>query len=281
MKFKIASIALILFILLAFRNHYNSPVPAKVLHQMYDSIKNIRTLRKKISAIERIDNKFIKANSEIKLQVNPRKLYFINKDKKLEVLYNPEPGSRKAFVKPHVFPYLTVSLDPSGNIMRKNQHYTLNELGFEYIGKSIALTLSKDKEGLSNFIYHGKVSKNGYSCYFLEYENKTYGYTAYTVGEKETATSISYKLCVNDYIVRDKNDLFNDFGYLKKGRKLQVPTLYCRRAIIYIDDKLMLPVSISLYDDEGLLESYEYTGIEINKPIRPEEFEKSYKDYGF
>jgi hypothetical protein len=280
-KLKSVFIALcILFAILSFRNH-NELKPARILHQMYDSIKNIKTLRKKISAIERIDNKYIKANSEIKLHVNPRRLYFINREKKLEVLYNPEPGSKKAFVKPHTFPYLTLTLDPLGNIMRKNQHYTLNELGFEYIGKSVALTLNKDKEGINNFVYHGKHVKNGYNCYFLEYENKTFGYTTYTVGDKETCTSISYKLCLNDYLIRDKNELHNDFGYLKKGRKLLVPTLYCKRAILYIDDKLMLPVSISLYDDAGLLESYEYTGVEVNKPIKPEEFTRSYKDYHF
>src|SRR5688572_29325047 len=141
---------------------------------MYDSIKNIRTLHQKISALERIDKQFVSASSEIKLQTHPRKLYFINRSKKLEILYNSDLYGNKAVVKPHVFPYLTLTLDPNGNIMRKNQHYTINELGYDFIGKSIALTLAKDKEGLANFTYHGKVAKNGYNCHFLEYENKSY-----------------------------------------------------------------------------------------------------------
>jgi hypothetical protein len=270
----------ILFLGASFRNKTDVK-PAKILHQMYDSIKSIRTLRQTVSAIERIDKKYTTAGSEIKLQMHPRKVYYHNKGKKLEILYNSETSAHKALVKPHVFPYMAITLDPTGNIMRKNQHYTIHELGYDFIGKSIALTINKDKEGLSNFTYHGKVVKNGYHCYFLEYENKNYTYTTYTVGEKETASLIAYKLCVNDYLLRYKNDLLNDFGYLKKGTVLKVPTLYCKKAVLYIDDKLFLPVSISIYDDIGLFESYEYTNIEINKPIKPEEFNRDYKGYGF
>jgi hypothetical protein len=264
----------------SFKNK-NEVKPVKILHQMYDSIKTIKTLRQKIKAMERIDSKYSSANSEIKLQTHPRKLYFINREKKLEILYDSETGKNKALVKVHNFPYLTVSLDPAGNIMRKNQHYSLHELGYDFIGKSVALTINKDKDGLDNFRYHGKVVKNGYNCYLLEYENKNYAYTSYVVGERETASLIAYRLCVNDYLLRHKNDLLNDFGFLKKGSVLQVPTLYCRKAVIYIDDKLLLPVSLSLYDDIGLFESYEYTHIEINKPFQPGEFSKDFSEYGF
>lgn len=248
---------------------------------MYDSIKSIKTLRQDIKALERIDAKYVSANSEIKLLNHPKKIYFINRDKKLEILYDAELFAHKAYVKPHVFPYMTLLLDPSGNIMRKNQHYTILELGYDFIGKSIALTISKDKEGLKNFTYHGKVQKNGYTCYFIEYENKSYNYVNYTVGEKETASLIAYKLCVNDYLLRNKNDLLNEFGYLKKGRILKVPNLYCKRAILYIDETLCLPVAISLYDDKGLFESYEYTNIQINKPFALDDFKKENKAYGF
>lgn len=255
--------------------------PARLLAQMFDSIKTIRTLRANISATERIDNTFFTAKSEIKLQTAPRRLYFINRQKKLEILYNHGELNNKALVKPHIFPYMTVSLDPTGNLMRKNQHYTIHELGYEFIGKSMALTLTKDKDGLSNMKYLGIHPKNGYTCYLLQYESKHYDYTEYIVQHHETASSIAVKLCVNDYLLRDINDLLNDFGYLRKGRKLKVPTLYCKKAVIYIDQQLMIPVSLSLYDDKGLFENYDYTGVEVNRPIRPEEFTRSYKGYRF
>ncbi|MDO8999981.1 MAG: DUF1571 domain-containing protein [Bacteroidota bacterium] len=255
--------------------------PAMILHQMYDSIQNIKTLRVKVSSVERLEENFSSANSEYKVQTRPRKLYFRNPDKKLEVLFNTELYGRKALVKPHVFPYFTISLDPTGNIMRKNQHYSINELGYTFIGNSIALTISKDKNGLNNFTYLGKANKNGYSCYFLQYENKNYAYIDYVVCEKETATSIAYKLNVNDYLLRHKNDLLNDFGYLKKGTTLKVPTLYCKKANLFIDDHLMVPISLSLYDDKGLFESYDFSNVQINKPFLEDEFNRDNKNYGF
>jgi hypothetical protein len=254
--------------------------PLKLLVSMFDSIKNIRTLQTKIHAIERIDNTFNTAHSEIKVNTHPRKLYFINPAKKLEVLYNAEI-SKKAVVKPHVFPYMTVHLDPLGNLMRKSQHYTIHELGFEFIAKTIALTLKNEKEIPEHFTYHGKVQKNGYTCHLLQFEDDSYSYRKYTVGEKETATSIAYKLCVNEYLLRHKNDLLNEFSYLKKGRVIGVPTLYCKKAVIYVDEKQMLPVSISLFDDEGLFESYTFSAISINKPFPKDEFLVTNTTYGF
>ena len=248
---------------------------------MFDSIKNIKTLRAKISALERVDKKFLSASSEIKLQTSPRKLYFINKGKKLEILYNFEQTGRKALVKPYTFPYIALTLDPTGNLMRKNQHYTIHELGYEFISISIALTINKDKEGVNNFKYLGKSVKNGYTCNMLEYENKSYSYVDYVVRDKETVSMIATKLSVNDYLLRFNNNLLNEFGFLKKGRVLKAPNLYSKKAILYIDEKLMVPVSISLYDDIGLFESYDYTNIEINKPFKENEFNRDFKDYGF
>jgi hypothetical protein len=262
-------------------SNYGDTKPSRIFAQMYDSIGNIKTIRQKCVAIERVESRFSTSSSEQKINISPRKIYFRNPVKKLEILYDSEVSAHKALVKPHVFPYIAMTLDPMGNLMRRNQHYTINELGYDFIGKSIALTINKDREGINNFVYHGRVTKNGYSCYLLQYENKSYSYTNYTVLDKETATSIAYKLCVNDYLLRYRNNLLNDFGYLKKGTVLQVPTLYCKKAVLYIDEKLMLPVALSLYDDTGLFESYEYTQIVINKPFRADEFDKDFKEYDF
>jgi hypothetical protein len=281
MKYKVISLILFLMMVAFSFDFKNEIKPAKIIHAMNDSIKSIKTLRAKVSSLERIERSFSSAHSEVKIQTSPRKIYFINKLKKLEILFNPDISKYKAIVKPHVFPYITLSLDPTGNIMRKNQHYTINELGYEFIGKSLALTVKKDIQGVNSFTYKGKHLKNGYLCYLLEYENNQYDYTDYIVGEKETVSFIAYKLCVNDYLLRYKNDLLNEFSYLRKGRVLKVPTLYCKRAILYIDEKLMLPISLSLFDDVGLFESYEYSDLIINKPFKENDFLKNNKEYGF
>lgn len=266
----------------AFRTYtYTDTKAVKILQQMTDSIRSVKTVRTKISALERVEDKFLTANSSIKLNVNPRKLYFKNPQKKLEILYYSGKMNNKALVKPNVFPYVSMMLDPTGNLMRKNQHYSIHELGFDFVGRSVAFTISKDKDGLANFKYHGKVMKNNYHCYFVEYENKNFGYTDYKVGNKETVTSIAMKLVVNDYLIRYRNGLLNEYGYLKAGTIIKVPTLFCKKAILYIDEKMMLPVSVSLFDDIGIFESYDFSHIEINKPISDAEFDRSYHEYNF
>jgi hypothetical protein len=253
--------------------------PVHILHQMYDSIKNIKTLRMNISAVERLGYTFSSAKSEIKLNMHPRKLYFVNKVKRLEILHKEGEHNNKALIKSGNVPNLY--LDTHGHMMRKNQHYTINELGFGFIGKSIALTLAKDKDGLKNFHYKGKTNHHGYHCHIIQYENTNYKYDEYVVGSNETANSIASKLIVNEYLIRYNNDLLNDFGYLKKGTRLLVPNLYCQKAILFIDEKLMLPVFVSLYDNMGLFESYDFTNIIINNPLKEEDFNKDNKEYRF
>jgi LysM repeat protein len=103
----------------------------------------------------------------------------------------------------------------------------------------------------------------------------------YTCGANETVTSIAKKLHVNDYIIRTKNNLYNDFGSLKAGTKLKVPVYYCKKAVFYLDERTLLPINVSVFDDIGLLENYDFTDIIIDKPIDPKEFTESYKDYHF
>ncbi len=281
MKKLLAIIALISFLFFGFNSTKNKVTndSVHILHQMLDSIKHVKTLRLHINAIERLGSTFSSASSEIKLRTNPRQLYFINRQKKLELLYVQNQNENKAIIKLNRLPNL--HLDPTGNMMRKNQHYTIHELGFEFIGQSIALTLAKDKQGLNNFSYKGKVKKFNYNCYLIQYENLDYTYVEYTVGNKETASSIASKLVVNDYLLRYKNDLLNDFGFLKKGTVLIVPKLYCKKAVLFIEEKHMLPIAVSLYDDIGLFESYEYPHMTVNQPIKDEEFSKNNKEYHF
>jgi outer membrane lipoprotein-sorting protein len=129
--------------------------------------------------------------------------------------------------------------------------------------------------------YVGKHERNGYNCHMVIYEAKELTFYEYTVQAKETATAVALKLNVHDYMLRAKNGLFNDFGFIKEGTKLKIPDFYCKKAILYIDEKTMLPVSVSIYDEYGLFESYDYTQMAINVPIDPSEFTKDFKDYGF
>jgi hypothetical protein len=254
----------------------------KLITDMMDSVKKINYLRFQMKSIERIETGYSTASTKIKLQIHPRKSYLVNPEKKLEVLYNEGEQNNKAVVKPHVFPYFTMLLEPRGNLMRKNQHFTILELGFEFTVRTIAIALSKEKDQIAKHLsYIGKVEKNKLMCYLLTYENLSFSYNDYVVQNKETVSSIAAKFTVNDYMLRCKNKLYDDYGYLKKGSKIKIPNFYCKKAIFYVDEITMLPISISIYDEVGLFESYDFSDLEVNKPIPAIEFTRNYKAYGF
>jgi hypothetical protein len=250
---------------------------------MMDSVKKINYLRCNMKSLERVETGYSIASTSIKLQSLPRKSYLRNSEKKLEVLYNSEVAKNKCTVKPHVFPYFTMTLDPTGNLMRKNQHFTIFELGFDFTVKTIAIALSKEKDQIAKHLtlMANKVEKNKMSCYLFVYENNSFGYHDYVVQEKETVSSIATKFVVNDYMIRTRNKLYDDYGYLKKGSTIKIPTFYCKKALFYIDDKTLLPVCVILYDEVGLFETYEYFDLELNKAIPSAEFMRSFKGYGF
>ncbi len=273
---------LLLLFFLNFTGQSQQLKPLQLILAMHDSIEAIKTVRFKVVAVERIQGNYVKVVSENKIQTKPRKLYLLNREKKLEILYVEGVHNNKAVVKPNIFPYFTLTLNPQGSLMRKNQHYSINELGFDFIGKTIELALSKEKENIAKSIsYIGMQTKNGHKCHLFVYETEKFIYTDYITKDKETVASITAKLHVNDYIIRTKNNLYGEFGNLKTGTKLKVPLYYCKKAVFYLDEKTLLPVNVSVFDDIGLLENYDFTDIILNKPIDPKEFTEDYKDYHF
>ncbi|MGZ3864829.1 MAG: LysM peptidoglycan-binding domain-containing protein [Bacteroidia bacterium] len=271
-----------LFLLAGFTVSAQHINPLKLVLAMQDSIDAIKTMRFKVIAVERIENGYVKVVSENKLQVKPRKLYFVNKEKKIEILYLEGQNGGKAIVKPNVFPYLTMKLSPTGSLMRKNQHHTIHEIGFEYTGKAIQFAIAKEKENMAKCVsYLGLQVKNGIKCHLLVYETKNFAFTDYTTSKDETVSSIANKLHISDYIIRAKNNLYTEFGSLKTGTQLKIPMYYCKKAVFYLDEKTLLPVSVSVFDDIGLLENYDFADVIVNKPIDNKEFTESYKDYHF
>ncbi len=256
--------------------------PFQILHQMMDSIGNIKTLKMKLVALERYQNKYLKAVSYTKISYYPiKKLYFINPEKKIEILYLENANDNKALVKHPSLPF-SLFLDPNGSIMKKNQHYTIHELGFQYIARTIQMALAKEKNNYQKHLHYlGLNEKNNKLCYTLMYESSDFDFIAYTVQSKETVVSIARKFNINEYIIRDKNNLYSNYGFLKKGASILIPTMYCKKAFLYLDKNTYLPVSINLYDDKGILESYDYFEVQKNIPINDEEFTKNFKEYNF
>ncbi len=254
----------------------------EIISQMIDSIKVIKTQRYTVKSTERVDGHLLFAQSNIKINTNPKKIYFFNPEKNIEVLWVQGTNNNDALVHASAMPFMNFNLDPYGSLMRKDQHHTIFDLGFQFVGLTIANTIIKaPKDFDKHFLYAGSILYDNKDCHQVVINYPEYKYVEYITGKGETVTSISQKMNTSDFKIRHINDLSSYFGTIKEGKKLKIPTPYANKAIVYIDKKTALPLSIKIYDEEGLFESYDFTFVNINKPFAENEFSKSYKDYRY
>lgn len=254
----------------------------EIINHMLDSIKKIKTQRCDVRSTERTGNGLHIADANIKIDLSPKKIYFQNPTKGIELLWVQGTNKGNAIVRSSTLPFINLNLDPYGNLMRKDQHHTIFDLGFHFIGTIIGNTIIKaPKDFDKHFAYAGTLIWNKTDCYQVLIDYPEYKYIEYITGKGETVSSIAYKFSSSDYKIRAKNDLSSYFGTIKEGKKIMVPIPYCNKTILYIDKKTFIPISIKIYDEGGLYESYEFSNIRLNVPFASDEFLPSYKEYSF
>jgi hypothetical protein len=257
----------------------SEPGKLRIIGSMVDSIRRVKNASYHMKALERVDGKFLIAESNILLQMKPRWLYFRNDEKKLSVLYKEGENKNEAFVKAKQLLNATLSLDPYGSLMRKNQHYTIFDIGFEFLGSVMARALLSDKEQIDkNIEYLGKKNWSEYTCYVLKYEDPNFHFYDYFVKKGESVSALAIRFNVSDYVIRKKNNLSSYYGKIKVGSKIVIPSNYVKKVIMYIDEKTMLPVNVITFDEEGIYESYELTRLKINRKLSTEDFNQFYRD---
>ena len=254
----------------------------EIVENMLDSIKKIKTQRCDIKSTERANGHLLFSGSQIKINFSPRKIYFHNPEKGIEVLWVENTNKGNAIVHSRSVPLINFDLDPYGSIMRRDQHHTIFDLGIPHIGITIANTIVKaPKDFDKHFKYAGTLVWNDKECYQIIIDYPEYKYIEYITNKGETVTSIAQKLNTSDFKIRNKNGLTSYFGTIKEGKKLLIPVPYSNKTIVYIDKKRFIPINIKVYDEEGLFESYEFYNVRINTGFSSDEFLKTYKDYGF
>lgn len=251
----------------------------EMLNKILAAINGIKTLRYELHRNERIKGKMNYTESKVKMQVSPRKLYVsINNQ---EVLWVEGTNGGNALINPGTFPYVNVNLDPMGSLMRKNQHHTLNELGMDYFGSILKNGLKRYGDNIDkHFVLLGEEKFAGRTCYKISISFSDFAWGAYTVKKNETLITIAKSMNVSEYMMLEKNNL-SWYDDVKQGQVIQVPNVYAKVILLLVDKEQMLPLSETILDDKGVFETYEYHDMQVNVPIAPEEFTKTYKDYHF
>jgi outer membrane lipoprotein-sorting protein len=254
----------------------------EVLEKSFKAIREIKGLKYHLKIIERGKKGFNYYESWVKFIKQPRQIYLYIKG--IEVLYLDGKNNNKALVNPGGFPYITLNLDPMGDLMRQDQHHTLNEMGYDYFSTVIQQTLKKvDRDHFDEYFkLVGEEKVNNRLCYKIIINNKDFSYKDYTVQAGESITSIARKFFVSEYMILEKNPKFKDyFDPLKKGQVIKVPNSYCKSVILYIDKFYFVPISVKVIDDKGLFEEYNYHFLQVNPKFEEDEFTRNYRDYKF
>lgn len=244
--------------------------------RMLAAIDRVQTLRYTVVAQERVAGKLLPMRSNVKLTPAPLRIYLKN-TKGAEVLYVAGQNSNEALVYPGAFPYVTLSLDPAGSLMRRNQHHVITQVGYGLIA-----SLLRDSEPafLRSFRYAGDSTVAGHAYHVLSSSYPAFRYVAYRAGASENTASVATKLHCGEYRILERNDL-DVSEKLKPGQVLQVPTAYGSRTVVLVDPRTYLPASVAVYDDRGLYERYEFSNTVVNQPIPAAEFTKEFTGYKF
>ncbi len=304
-KILISSILLIVFFFtiaqtyntsLSVNSHRQAVIPSGKINSQtqyaYDLIKTmlvrtkqINTLKFTLKTHERFQTTMFKQKAYYKLIYEPFKVYYKQEYpvKGLEVLYVSGSNNNKALVNTNSFPWINISLNPYGNLIRENQHHTIFESGFDYMVSILKHLLNKyDTNALSMIESYELVNLNGQICHKIILENQYFKYFSYTVKKGETINTIAKKFKINDYMIIEKNNNIDDFNdNINPGQVIKIPNDYAKKIIIYIEKQRIIPVVMKIYDDKGLYEYYEFSNIKINPEIKPGEFSREYAEYGF
>ncbi|OGX84497.1 hypothetical protein BEN47_16230 [Hymenobacter lapidarius] len=248
--------------------------------RLSSAIETLKTLRCNVKAQERIGSGINRAQSIMKISYKPLRIYIKNQ-KGVEVLWVSGQNGGDAWVYPAAFPYITISLDPNGKLMRGNQHHTALQAGFGTISDLLSTTGLRQNDAFSrSFRYTGDTTILGRTSHVLRSDYPQFRYVSYKAGRNETIATVADRFGCGEYRVIERNGLTIG-DKIPEGKVLQVPNAYGRRTTVCVDPKTYLPTMVQVNDDKGLFEKFEFSDVVINQSIPLEEFSKDYKGYKF
>ena len=145
----------------------------EIIFKMIKSIETVERLKYSLKITERGKKGYNYYGSSVKLTRKPRKIYLYITG--IELLWLKGWNNNKAYVKPKSFPFINLNLDPLGNLMRQDQHHTLNEMGFDYFGNIVEFMALKVGEKFdSYFKLEAEERYNNRPCYKISITQATF-----------------------------------------------------------------------------------------------------------
>lgn len=254
-----------------------------ILDKMYAAFSGAKHYAYQMYSKERFGDTYFERDMYFKIQESPKKIYGKDEKDGVELLYVKGWNDDKVFINPNGFPWTNLSFSVYNGRVRENNHHLLTVAGFAFTHKLLKRTEEKIIKGGRKieefFTYTGDVKFDGHDCYKLNMEHKDFRYVEYKVPADIDLEKLCLDLEIPEFLTKEKNKL--DYGKVRAGTVLQIPTSYAKQVVFYIDKKTFLPRVQLLYDDKGLYEKYEYRNIKVNFTPAPNEWTPECEAYGF
>jgi hypothetical protein len=173
-------------------------------------------------------------------------------------------------------------LDPLGHRMKKNEHHSVMNAGFDYM-VSIIQHLHNKYEGradkLLEFGGYGIWDERRVAKVTLYSPN--FHFDQYTVQASENLIDIARKFHVCEHMILANNEEVDDYRDVSAGQTIRVPSDYAKRTVLYLSREHWLPIKMVIYDGEGLYERFDYLTLSINPDFPAGVFSPDYEKYGF
>jgi|TARA_B110000263_G_C15278772_1_gene497233 hypothetical protein len=269
------------FSLIFTSQHLLSQSAISYFENMVESISNISTIEYELHAKELIDDKPFYTYSRVKLQKEPFCFYnyIIEPDNGVEILFTSR--NKYALINPNGFPFINLKLDPYGRLIRRNQHHTLFDAGFESVKDIVLSVLELLRDSPDKYIINLGVKEiNNIECQVIKVINPDFSFLEYIVKKGEDVESIAKKFHLSSYLILLENNLsfYNDIEY---GNRILLPNSYGEKFEIWIDLESNLPIVQKIFIDDELFEYYEFQKIVINPEFSNDEFDRAYVEYNF
>ncbi len=249
-----------------------------------ESMKKCKTLSGRIKRSERVNGEMEAADMYFKVNYKPYKVYIYNyaPDVGSEVLYVTGWNKNKAHIHPNKFPFVNVNLNPKGDMLLKDRHHTLFDVGFTYTLNVVTFLVAKHIDDFDKYVKKEKdVTYDGEPCYTISINYPEYEFIDYTVEAGEDLIKIDQKLRVPAFKVLEINPDVKDYFDVEAGQVIKVPNMYAKKVVLFVAKKSMLPIVQIVYDDQGLFEKYEYSKVVYNPTFDPAEFTTDWHEYEF
>lgn len=272
------------FLFLSVATGVSAQSGVELANKMIAKVKSLKTLQCTFEAQERVMGKTFSQKNDFKINLTPFKTYFKQEypEKGLEGLYIVGENDNKVKISPNAFPWVTLNLDPEGDLMMKNHHHPISHAGFSYVAEVLEMLINKYQARTAQLIVNkGNITYLGQEVIVLDCTNPFYKIQTLTLNKPETPYSIGKRLHINYYSILEENQGLKAYSEIDAGKTIKIPSDYASKMLIYLHKTQLYPVYIKISDPRGMFEEYKFTNVILNPAYKTDDFSASNSKYKF